>query len=568
MFLDARYRHPLTLFAVIHCLQQAILCDGACFFPTELQGEFIMQSIYMADSQVQYSQVNITADAIPIWGLCHRRIGNNVILIDSFNGANCIRCFQLTLKSRNVLQVKTEGLDKCYTSEDVAEATCPQENNSDSDSLKEILLYKTKELGGEEIRKEYCPIHGKFSFTYNINDGSENKIECDNQVSQIETCSSPLPTSSLNLHFRSCSFSDHDITFVCLGDWQGPGNQRYLALHDTRITSQNRPQYRCAMYNTDPATGNINIAFSSDSTCSTNLVNSTSGYETLVLKSLPEPSWPPKVAASLSRFPQWTQGNWEHMSIDGNTITYRDHSRYQTLKIRSVGPENASGERFPIYIRDECGGESYSCIWLQKRGMNVLEFQLGLNPSAVYNDTLCFDSNFQSKVWITQGRLERLQESPCPITGEYTGFIPDAMGLCAKLSSDCKSPEIMYYTLSDCAQKDIYEEREYRCLGQWVENGVTYTYTQRKDIGIYECFVGSIVSNNEIYIKEAGEHCERDVDPLHLGMKLSRIAPPRIKNEVLNSGERNASFWLTMWSSCFLSLVLKFLVYNNNYNVL
>lgn len=64
-------------------------------------------------------------------------------------------------------------------------------------------------MGGDEIRKEYCPIHGKFTFTYDINDGSENKIECDNQVSQIETCSSPLPTSSLNLHFRSCSFSDH-----------------------------------------------------------------------------------------------------------------------------------------------------------------------------------------------------------------------------------------------------------------------------------------------------------------------------------------------------------------------
>lgn len=65
-------------------------------------------------------------------------------------------------------------------------------------------------------------------------------------------------------------------------------------------------------------------------------------------------------------------------------------------------------------------------------------------------------------------------------------------------------------------------EREYLCLGQWEENGLMYTYTQRRDIGMYECFVGSIVSNNEIYIKEAGEHCERDVDPLHLGMKLSR----------------------------------------------
>lgn len=51
---------------------------------------------------------------------------------------------------------------------------------------------------------------------------------------------------------------------------------------------------------------------------------------------------------------------------------------------------------------------------------------------------------------------------------------------------------------------------------------MTYTYTQRKDVGTYECFVGSIISNNEIYIKEAGKHCERDIDPLRFGMKLLR----------------------------------------------
>lgn len=59
-----------------------VTVNGACFFPTELQGEFIMQSISMVDSQVQYSHVNITAEAIPVWGLCHRRIENKVILLD------------------------------------------------------------------------------------------------------------------------------------------------------------------------------------------------------------------------------------------------------------------------------------------------------------------------------------------------------------------------------------------------------------------------------------------------------------------------------------------------------
>lgn len=67
-----------------------------------------------------------------------------------------------------------------------------------------------------------------------------------------------------------------------------------------------------------------------------------------------------------------------------------------------------------------------------------------------------------------------------------------------------------------------FAEREYRCLGKWTERGLTYTYTERTDVLGYECFVGLIISDSELFIKEAGEHCQRDVEPLKLGMKLSR----------------------------------------------
>ena len=70
-------------------------------------------------------------------------------------------------------------------------------------------------------------------------------------------------------------------------------------------------------------------------------------------------------------------------------------------------------------------------------------------------------------------------------------------------------------------------EREYRCLGQWEEDGLMYTYTQRRDVGTYECFVGSIISNSEINIKEAGDHCQRNIDPMHYGMKLIRKGTDR-----------------------------------------
>jgi hypothetical protein len=51
-----------------------------------------------------------------------------------------------------------------------------------------------------------------------------------------------------------------------------------------------------------------------------------------------------------------------------------------------------------------------------------------------------------------------MQESPCPITGEYLGTIPDIDGLCAKLYSDCNNPEIMFFTVFDCHMPtDVFE---------------------------------------------------------------------------------------------------------------
>lgn len=50
------------------------------------------------------------------------------------------------------------------------------------------------------------------------------------------------------------------------------------------------------------------------------------------------------------------------------------------------------------------------------------------------------------------------KEDACPISGEYTGVIPDAEGLCAKLYSDCRNPQKMFYVVSNCLNStEIYE---------------------------------------------------------------------------------------------------------------
>ncbi len=45
---------------------------------------------------------------------------------------------------------------------------------------------------------------------------------------------------------------------------------------------------------------------------------------------------------------------------------------------------------------------------------------------------------------------DRIDRSACPISGEYSGILPDEPQLCAKLSSDCNNPDIMFYSVSVC----------------------------------------------------------------------------------------------------------------------
>lgn len=60
-------------------------------------------------ASVSYSEVTIEESSIPPWGSCYRRRGNTVLLRDSSGSQPCIRCFHLTLKTPNVIQIYTEG---------------------------------------------------------------------------------------------------------------------------------------------------------------------------------------------------------------------------------------------------------------------------------------------------------------------------------------------------------------------------------------------------------------------------------------------------------------------------
>ena len=116
--------------------------EASCYFPAAFQGEYVTQSIMSGLPTISYSTLAVLSDSIPVWGTCHRRIGNNVILMDDTGGLTCYKCFNLVLRSSNVLQIHTAGLDKCYTTEERAMADCPSDMMIREQRAREIMLYR------------------------------------------------------------------------------------------------------------------------------------------------------------------------------------------------------------------------------------------------------------------------------------------------------------------------------------------------------------------------------------------------------------------------------------------
>ncbi|KAJ8950389.1 hypothetical protein NQ314_007928 [Rhamnusium bicolor] len=98
--------------------------------------------------------------------------------------------------------------------------------------------------------------------------------------------------------------------------------------------------------------GKIEMALSSDSTCTTDLNNSTSGFETFVLAPKAEEPWPAEVSFSMCSFPKWLHGDWEHVRVEGDTMVYKDQSSFKTYTIKCVGILEDS-DRYLIFSRTQ-----------------------------------------------------------------------------------------------------------------------------------------------------------------------------------------------------------------------
>lgn len=94
------------------------------------------------------------------------------------------------------------------------------------------------------------------------------------------------------------------------------------------------------------------MALSRDSTCTTDLINSTHGFETFSLMPRQENPWPAETSFGTCTFPKWMHGNWEHVRVDYDTMIYKDHSSFKTYTIKCVGVQE-DGSRYLIFSRTQ-----------------------------------------------------------------------------------------------------------------------------------------------------------------------------------------------------------------------
>ncbi|KAK8750038.1 hypothetical protein OTU49_015204 [Cherax quadricarinatus] len=525
-----------------------------CFFPGELQGVWHTQVTgHIGDgrrvtrSPITYQELTIHSDTILQWGSCHQRLDDYILLTDRSGSTLCYRCIQLEVVTPQVVQVWSTGLQTCYTTEAAALRTCPTPAHLAAHTAAHLMLYKSKTTWGEDaITTVDCPLNGRFTFTYQVGDARRGKTglenSCDQPTSEFSNCPHGF---GFSITYRDCTFpTPRNGSLQCLGSWVGHDRHNYLAVLDSSVKIGSYvPRYKCGMFREEAGTGRVFVAFSEDSTCTNGLYSPTDGYETYVLTSVPPPPLPPDVTSSSCTFPRSLRGHWHHTYVADDTVVFKDYHNYRTYTARCVRDLD-DGEHYIVFTRTHCGEWNYNCLWLKRRSANVLEFMLGLYPRETFDTNLCEPDKFGDMTsWTTQGKSLLEEPTTCPIVGNYAGVLPDAPGYCAQLYSDCETPQLMYYTVSDCRNTTyVYEQREYQCLGQWEEEGRVYALTYRRDIHTYECFVGLIRTGGVVFIKEAGARCSRGIQPEVLGMKLYRkesCAVEDLTSEVNQSSQRS-----------------------------
>ncbi|XP_022258536.1 uncharacterized protein LOC111089773, partial [Limulus polyphemus] len=260
------------------------------------------------------------------------------------------------------------------------------------------------------VQNVFCPINGKFRFTFHGNNGN---YRCDEPYPELSNCPHG---NTLEFRFHQCTFPD---------------------------TSTRRISYGLGVEFLNPQRLNSNCFSLSAASCG----------KAVTLK-VPSRSLPAPVLTTMCEFPSWFQGRWENLEVSGNKFVYEDHRKLQAITAWCVTMEtNTPFELFHIYTVTQCGDEAYNCVWLQQRTENIVELQLGVSSSSEYIPSFCRNHRFEPHTWVTLGRIDVTESESCPISGTYIGAASGGERLCAKLATDCDSPDILFYSIRGCKDK-------------------------------------------------------------------------------------------------------------------
>lgn len=345
----------------------------------------------------------------------------------------------LQVRSANVIQVQSaESVYQCYTSPEEALLTCPR--SEAGQSPREVMLYKTRGYYGarDNFAQVLCPLFGQWRVSYT--DHSTPSLSCSSPSSRASNCHAGY---KLELALRGCSTSsaDRQLQFKCLGSWRGDDGQHYVSLLDTQLVQMDeapRARYRCGIYKHDPSLGVTWLSLSNDSTCHNQLWSHNRGQQTIQLHSLhPATRSGARCSSSSGRFPYWSQGDWGEVRVDGGHIVYRDTATMVQYDL-SLMTRLGGGQYLVKVEAGQCGALSgYTCLSLQRRSDHVMEMVMGTVVTSYQGSGAGLCPTGHTLPWLTLTRGHDIhvagdRSDACPLSGQYSGTLPDGEGLCAR----------------------------------------------------------------------------------------------------------------------------------------
>uniref|UniRef100_A0A915HGG9 Uncharacterized protein n=1 Tax=Romanomermis culicivorax TaxID=13658 RepID=A0A915HGG9_ROMCU len=321
-----------------------------CEFDSDLQGTYRIQddtskstarrrpkafssltSSFQQREPVKYKDLFIGPTSIPQWGDCSRKNSSRYVLGSKQGSVGyCYRCFLIVQRTPNILQVINNDESACFPTIAIAQRSCADREKISAHEG--TFLWRS-----ENVHYQFCPVGGRANITYSLN----RRTYCPFPVRLPSTIDNCQLGYRMDVTLNSCFFPIPDnfqMSLKCLGSWDaGRSGETFFAVYNS-LTDE----FRCGLFRDDRRRyGYATAALSNDSSCSSMLNSSTSGFETFTLFS--DMDFDNVVGTKLSTFkaqcsfPKWLQADdWDTLMIirDGLIDFYDQNNPDTMIKIK------------------------------------------------------------------------------------------------------------------------------------------------------------------------------------------------------------------------------------------